>query len=102
MDLELSRYLEREGRTRNGTQQDRIDRSRSDRRNPGHVAALKELGDIVLFDIEEGIPQGKALFLRNPVRSTVSMRCSQGRIAMKRSPGPTSLSSRPGCRANPG
>ena len=28
-----------------------------------HLAALKELGDIVLFDIEEGIPQGKALDL---------------------------------------
>jgi malate dehydrogenase len=26
-----------------------------------HLAALKELGDIVLFDIAEGIPQGKAL-----------------------------------------
>ncbi len=26
-----------------------------------HLAALKELGDIVLFDIAEGVPQGKAL-----------------------------------------
>tara|TARA_B100000787_G_scaffold78445_1_gene57758 strand:+ start:41 stop:1015 length:975 start_codon:yes stop_codon:yes gene_type:complete len=26
-----------------------------------HLAALKELGDIVLFDITDGIPQGKAL-----------------------------------------
>jgi malate dehydrogenase len=26
-----------------------------------HLAAIKELGDIVLFDITEGIPQGKAL-----------------------------------------
>ncbi len=26
-----------------------------------HLAAIKELGDIVLFDIAEGIPQGKAL-----------------------------------------
>ena len=26
-----------------------------------HLAALKELGDIVLFDIMEGLPQGKAL-----------------------------------------
>ncbi len=26
-----------------------------------HLAALKELGDIILFDIAEGIPQGKAL-----------------------------------------
>jgi len=28
-----------------------------------HLAALKELGDIVLFDIIEGVPQGKALDL---------------------------------------
>jgi malate dehydrogenase len=28
-----------------------------------HLAALKELGDIVLFDIAEGTPQGKALAL---------------------------------------
>ena len=26
-----------------------------------HLAALKELGDVILFDIAEGIPQGKAL-----------------------------------------
>ncbi|QFT58982.1 Malate dehydrogenase [Sulfitobacter sp. THAF37] len=26
-----------------------------------HLAALKELGDVVLFDISEGIPEGKAL-----------------------------------------
>ncbi len=28
-----------------------------------HLAALKELGDVVLFDIVEGLPQGKALDL---------------------------------------
>jgi malate dehydrogenase len=28
-----------------------------------HLAGLKELGDIVLFDIVEGLPQGKALDL---------------------------------------
>ena len=26
-----------------------------------HLAAMKELGDVVLFDIAEGIPNGKAL-----------------------------------------
>ena len=26
-----------------------------------HLAALKELGDVILFDIAEGVPQGKAL-----------------------------------------
>ena len=29
-----------------------------------HLAALKDFGDIVLFDIVEGVPQGKALDLR--------------------------------------
>ena len=28
-----------------------------------HLVGLKELGDVVLFDIMEGIPQGKALDL---------------------------------------
>ncbi|MEO2037650.1 MAG: malate dehydrogenase, partial [Martelella sp.] len=26
-----------------------------------HLAGLKELGDVVLFDIADGLPQGKAL-----------------------------------------
>ncbi len=28
-----------------------------------HLAGLKELGDVVIFDIAEGLPQGKALDL---------------------------------------
>ena len=28
-----------------------------------HLAGLKELGDIVLFDVIDGVPQGKALDL---------------------------------------
>ena len=28
-----------------------------------HLAAIKELGDVTLFDIADGIPQGKALYL---------------------------------------
>ncbi len=28
-----------------------------------HLAALRELGDIILFDVVEGVPQGKALDL---------------------------------------
>ena len=28
-----------------------------------HLAAIKELGDVILFDIAEGTPQGKALDL---------------------------------------
>ena len=37
-----------------------------------HLIGLKELGDVVLFDIAEGIPQGKALDLASPRRSTAS------------------------------
>ena len=29
-----------------------------------HLFAMKELGDVMLFDIAEGIPQGKALDLQ--------------------------------------
>jgi malate dehydrogenase len=28
-----------------------------------HLVALKELGDVILFDIVDGVPQGKALDL---------------------------------------
>ena len=37
-----------------------------------HLVSLKELGDVVLFDIVEGVPQGKALDLAQsaPVEST--------------------------------
>ena len=36
-----------------------------------HLAAIKELGDVTLFDIAEGIPQGKSLDLAQsgPVES---------------------------------
>ena len=33
-----------------------------------HLAALKELGDVVLFDIAEGIPEGKALDIARVAR----------------------------------
>ncbi len=39
-----------------------------------HLAAKKEMGDIVLFDIAEGMPQGKALDLSaSAARSKASM-----------------------------
>ena len=57
-----------------------------------HLAALKELGDIVLFDIAEGRRKARRSILPNRVRSTVSMRRSRGQTAMTRSPGPTSSS----------
>ena len=44
-----------------------------------HLAAQKELGDIVLFDVVEGVPQGKALDLsRSAARSRASTRTITG------------------------
>jgi malate/lactate dehydrogenase len=47
---------------------------------PRHLAAQKELGDIVLFDVVEGVPQGKALDLCSAARS---------KALTPRSPAPT-------------
>ena len=33
-----------------------------------HLVALKELGDVVLFDISEGTPEGKAWISQNQVQ----------------------------------
>ena len=38
-----------------------------------HLAGLKELGDIVIFDIVDGIPQGKAWTCCKARRSAISM-----------------------------
>ena len=45
-----------------------------------HLAALKELGDIVLFDIVDGVPQGKALDLADRLRCRRLQRQAQGRL----------------------
>ncbi len=42
-----------------------------------HLIGLKELGDVVLFDIMEGLPQGKALDLAESRRSMASMPLSR-------------------------
>ncbi len=41
--------------------QDCFDWFRSDRGTLAHLVGLKELGDVVMFDIAEGVPQGKSL-----------------------------------------
>ena len=51
-----------------------------------HIAALKELGDVVLFDIAEGIPQGKALDLSQS---------SPSRVSIARFPAPTTMARSP-------
>ena len=44
-----------------------------------HLAALKELGDIVLFDIVDGVPQGKALDLAESGPGRRLQRATDGR-----------------------
>ena len=67
-----------------------------------HLAALKELGDVVLFDIAEGIPQGKALDIAESAPVDGFDAGADGRELLRRtSPAPTSASSPPACRASP-
>ncbi len=67
-----------------------------------HLAGLKELGDVVLFDIAEGIPQGKALDIAqsSPVDGFDAQLYRRQR-ATRRSRAPTCASSPPACRASP-
>ena len=67
-----------------------------------HLAASKELGDIVLFDVVEGVPQGKALDLSQcgPVEGFDAS--SRARTIMPTSPAPTSSSSPPASPASRG
>ena len=37
-----------------------------------HLVGLKELGDVVMFDIAEGVPQAKRSISHSPRRSTAS------------------------------
>ena len=66
------------------------------------LAGPKELGDVVLFDIAEGIPQGKALDIAavRPGRQASTPR-SPAPTTTRTSPAPTSASSPPACRASP-
>ena len=66
-----------------------------------HLIGLKELGDVVMFDVMEGIPQGKALDIANLHRSMISTRSSLAQIHMTRSKAPMSASSPLACRASP-
>ena len=66
-----------------------------------HLAGLKELGDVVLFDIADGLPQGKALDIADPRRSTASTPSFPAHPIIPPSPAPMSASSPPACRASP-
>ena len=67
-----------------------------------HLAALKELGDIVLFDIVDGVPQGKALDLaESGAGRRLQRQADRAPVPTPTSPAPTSSSSPPACRASP-
>jgi malate/lactate dehydrogenase len=67
-----------------------------------HLAAMRELGDIVLFDIAEGTPQGKALDIAQAAPVDGFDVSSRARTIMPTSPMPTCASSPPGSRASRG
>ena len=56
------------------------------------LAGLKQLGDVTLFDIAEGIPRARRSTSRKPARSRVSMPSWRVRTAMRRLPEAMSLS----------
>ena len=59
-----------------------------------HLAAMKELGDVVLFDIADGMPSGR------PRRSRAMIRTSRAPATMPISPAQTSASLPPASRAS--
>ena len=63
------------------------------------LAGLKELGDVVLFDVAEGVPNGKALDISQAAPFSASMRNSPAPRPTRRSRAPMSASSPP---ASPG
>ncbi len=66
-----------------------------------HLIGLKELGDVVLFDIAEGIPQGKALDIAAILAGRgLRRQASPAPTPMRRSRAPMSASSPPACRAS--
>ena len=66
-----------------------------------HLIGLKELGDVVLFDISEGIPQGKALDLAQSGGPEGFNSTSRAPTAMPISKARTCASSPPASHANP-
>ena len=65
-----------------------------------HLSLLKRLGDVVLFDVVEGMPQGKALDLleSGPIEGFDAN--VVGTNDLQDIEGPTSASSPPACRAS--
>ena len=65
-----------------------------------HLVGLKELGDVVMFDVAEGVPQGKALDIAQSTPVEGFDAISPAPIPMRRSTAPRSASSPPACRAS--
>ena len=67
-----------------------------------HLVGLKELGDIVLFDIVEGAAEGKALDLaQSGAVEGFDCKPARARTPTPTSKAPTCASSPPACRASP-
>ena len=66
-----------------------------------HLIGLKELGDVVMFDIAEGVPQGKSLDIAqsSPVDGFRTL-ISRASIPTRRWTMPKSVSSPQACRAS--
>ena len=66
------------------------------------LIGLKELGDVVLFDVVDGVPQGKALDLAEsaPIEG-FDARLSSAPTTTPPSTAPMSSSSPPACPASP-
>jgi malate dehydrogenase len=67
-----------------------------------HLAAIKELGDVMLFDIAEGTPQGKALDIAQSGPSEGFDAEMKAQTTMPISRAPMSASSPQACRASRG
>ena len=66
-----------------------------------HLIGLKELGDVVMFDIAEGVPQGKSLDIAQSSPVDGFDTHFTGANSYVRSTTPRSASSPPACRASP-
>ncbi len=66
-----------------------------------HIAAREGLGDIVLFDIVDGVPQGKALDLSQATPVFGGAARLRGPVTTPTSPAPMSASSPPAFRVSP-
>jgi len=65
-----------------------------------HLIGLKQLGDVVMFDVMEASRKARRSISPSPRRSTISTPSSPAPTPTKQSMAPTCASSPPACRAN--